>query len=141
MTAYTRKKLHDKRAKLAGEIVQLEKQVHELQAELVYVETAIRTLWPNEELPNIVPRRAERRPHHFKRGALTKLILDYMRERAAETVAVADMMPLVAEGRTLSPAEYQSAAASAYGALRRAERKGLVSRDGEGWKAARWLLI
>jgi hypothetical protein len=140
MTAYTRKELHDKRAKLVREIIQLETRARELRADLAYIETAIRFLWPGEELPKVVLRRGERRPHHFKRGALTKLILDYMREHAGEVVSVADMMPLVAEGRTLNLAEYQRAAVGVYGALRRAETKQLIERTGEGWKAATWRL-
>jgi hypothetical protein len=138
MTTYTLKDLHDKRAELAGEIIQLEKRARELRADLAHLEATIRILRPGEELSKVVPRRVEFRPRHFKRGDLAKLILDYMREHAGEAIAVADMMPLVAEGRTLNSAEYQRAAVGVYEALRRAERKGIVSRDGEGWKTARW---
>ena len=63
-----------------------------------------------------------------------------MREHAGEAVAVADMMPLVTEGRTLNSTEFQRAAVGIYEALRRAERKRLVTREGEGWKAALWRL-
>jgi vacuolar-type H+-ATPase subunit D/Vma8 len=44
MTTYTRKELHDKRAKLIGEIAQLEKQARELHNKLAYVESSIRIL-------------------------------------------------------------------------------------------------
>src|SRR4051794_1586260 len=133
MTTYTLKELYDKRAELAGEIIQLEKRARELRADLAHVEATIRILRPGEELPKIVPRRVEYRPRYFKRGALAKLILDYMREHAAEAVAVADMMALIAEGRTLNLAEYQRVAVGVYEALRRAEKRRLVERTGEGW--------
>src|SRR3954452_3831697 len=102
MTTYTLTELHDKRAELAGEIIQAEKRARELRADLAHVEAAIRILRPGEGLPKVVPRRVEFRPRYFRRGALAKLILDYMREHAGEAVAVADMMPLVAVDRTLN---------------------------------------
>src|SRR4051812_16717281 len=104
MTAYTRKALHDKRAKLFREIVQLEKRTRELCADLAHVETAIRFLWPGEEMSKILPHRTERRPRYFKRGALAKLIFDYMREHADDAVCIADMMPLVTADRSLNAA-------------------------------------
>jgi hypothetical protein len=49
-------------------------------------------------------------------------------------------MPIAVGDRTLNGAEYNKIAVGVYEALRRAERKGLVTREGEGWKAARWRL-
>lgn len=95
---------------------------------------------PGIELPKVVPRRVEFRPRYFKRGQLTRLILDYMREHAGAEVAVADIMPLAVGDRTLNTAEYQRVAVGAYEALRRMERKRLITRTGEGWKVARWRL-
>ena len=141
MTVYTLKQLHDKRAKLSREIIQLEERTRALRADLVHVEATIRFLWPDEQLPTIVPRRVERRPRHFKRGALAKLILDYMREHVGEAVAVVDIMPIATTGRQLSAADYQRAAIGVYGALCRAERRGIIVREGDGRKAARWRLI
>jgi hypothetical protein len=140
MTTYTLKELHDKRAELAGEIIQLEKRARALRVDLAHVEAAIRILRPGEELPQVVPRRVEYRPRHFRRGALAKLILDYMREHASEAVSVTEMMPLIAEGRTLNATEYQRAAIGVYEALRRAERRKLVERHGDSWRTARWWL-
>lgn len=46
MTTYTIKELFDKRAELAGLIVQAEKQARQLRADLAHVEAAIRILRP-----------------------------------------------------------------------------------------------
>jgi hypothetical protein len=61
-----------------------------------------------------------------------------MREHGGQIVAVADMMPLAVANRSLNTAEYNRVAVGVYEALRRMERKRLVTRDGEGWKAARF---
>src|SRR6266446_6041692 len=141
MTTYTLTELFSKRAEIAGQIVQTEKQVRQLREDLAHVEATIRILRPGIELPKIVPKRVEFRPRYFKRGALARLILDFMREHGGETIAVADIMPLAVGDRTLNPAEHQRIAVGVYEALRRMERKRLVSRAGDGWRAARWRLI
>ena len=73
MTTYTRRELHDKRAKLIGEIAQLEKRTRELHNKLAYIEASIRILWPGEELPKVVPR-GDLQLRHFKRGHLARLV-------------------------------------------------------------------
>jgi hypothetical protein len=47
---------------------------------------------PGIELPKIVPRRVEYRPRHFKRGQLSRLVLEFLRDHP-EPVAVADILP------------------------------------------------
>ena len=68
MTTYTLTELFSKRAEIAGLIVQTEKQVRQLRADLAHVEATIRILRPGTELPKLVPRRVEFRPRYFKRG-------------------------------------------------------------------------
>ena len=140
MTTYTLTELHEKRAELAGEIIQAEKRVRELRADLAHVEATIRILRPGIELGKVVPRRVEFRPRYFKRGTLAKLILDYMRQHAGETVTVADILPTAIGDRSLNLAEHKRVAVGIYEALRRAERRRLVNRNGEGWKSARFRL-
>jgi predicted nucleic acid-binding Zn ribbon protein len=73
-------------------------------------------------------------------GELAHLCANYMREHGSTEVAVADVLPLAVADRAVNAAEHQRIAVGVYEALRRMERKGLVSRAGEGWKAARWRL-
>lgn len=54
---------------------------------LAHVEAAIRILRPGIDLPKVVPRRVEFRPRYFKRGELTRLILDYLRDHPGEAAA------------------------------------------------------
>jgi hypothetical protein len=87
MTTYTLTELFNKRAEIAGQIVQAEKLARQLRADLAHVEATIGILRPGTELPKIVPRRVEFRPRYFKRGQLTRLIRDHLREHAGEAVA------------------------------------------------------
>jgi hypothetical protein len=141
MTTYTLTDLFDKRAELAGQIVQAEKLARQLRADLAHVEAAIRILRPGIELPKVVPRRVEFRPRHFKRGQLTRLILDFMRDHAtAESVAVADIMPAAVGDRNLNSAEYRRIEIVVYEALKKLAKRGMVQQTGQGPKTARWRL-
>jgi hypothetical protein len=140
MTTYTLSELFNKRAEIAGQIVQTEKQVRQLRADLVHVEATIRILRPGTELPKIVPTRVEFRPRYFKRGQLTRLILDFMRPHAGETVAVADIMPTVVGDRSLNSVEYRRVEVVTYEALRRLAKRGNAQQTGQGAKTARFLI-
>ena len=140
MTTFALAELFDKRAELAGQIVQAEKQVRQLRADLAHVEAAIRILRPGAELPKVVPRHVEFRPRYFKRGQLTRLILDFMREHAGQAVAVADIMPTAVGERTLNSAEYRRVEIVTYEALHKLAKRGTVQQTGQGAKAARWRL-
>lgn len=140
MTTQTLAELHDKRAELAGLIIQVEKQARQLRADLAHVEAAIRILRPGVELEKVVPRRVEFRPRYFKRGELTRLVLGFMREHAGQTVAVADIMPRAAGDRNLNPADYRRVEVVVYEALKKLAKRGAAQQTGQGTKAARWRL-
>lgn len=140
MTTRTLADLFDKRAELAGLIIQAEKHARQLRADLAHVEAAIGILRPGTDLPKVVPRRVEFRPRYFKRGELTRLVLDFMREHAGQTIAVADLMPRVAGDRNLTPAEYRRVEVVVYEALRKLAKRGTAQQSGKGAKAARWSL-
>jgi hypothetical protein len=138
MTTYTLTELFNKRAEIAGLIVQTEKRARELRADLAHVEAAIRILRPGTELPKIVPKRIEFRPRYFKRGQLTRLIRDHLREHASEAVAVADIMPAAVGDRTLNSAEYRRVEIVVYEALKKLAKRGIVRQVGTGPKIARF---
>ena len=140
MTTYTLTELFSKRAEIAGLIVQAEKQVRQLRADLAHVEATIRILRPGTELPKIVPKRVEFRPRYFKRGQLTRLIRDHLREHAGDAVAVADIMPAAVGERNLNTAEYKAVQVVVYQALHKLAKRGTVRQTGTGAKLARWRL-
>jgi hypothetical protein len=140
MTTYTVNELYDKRAELAGEIVQAEKKVRDLGADLAHIEAAIRILRPATVLEKVVPRHIEYRPRYFKRGQLTRLILNYMREHAGDLVVIADILPLAVGNRALSAHERDKLGVTIYSALVKMAAKGIVERAGSGARQSRWKL-
>lgn len=141
MTIRTLAELFEKRAELAGQIIQAEKHARGLRKDLAHVEAAIRILRPGIELEKVVPRRVEFRPRFFKRGQLTRLVLDYMREHAGATVAVADIMPAAIGERTLNRVAYRRVKIVVYAALKKLAKRGTVEQSGQSAKAARWRLL
>jgi len=140
MTTYTLTELFNKRAEIAGQIVQAEKLARQLRADLAHVEATIRILRPGTELPKIIPKRVEFRPRYFKRGQLTRLIRDHLREHAGQPVTVADIMPAAVGDRTLNAAEYRRVEIVVYEALKKLVKRGTVRQSGQGVKLARWRL-
>jgi hypothetical protein len=140
MTTQTIAELFDKRAELAGQIIQAEKRVRELRADLAHIEAAIRVLRPGIELEKVVPRHVEYRPRYFKRGELTRLIRNHIRQHAGEAVAVADIMPTAIGDRNLNAAEYRRVEIVVYEALKKLAKRGTVEQAGVGAKRARWRL-
>ena len=144
MTSYTLTELHDKRAELAGEILQAEKRARELRADLAHVEAATRILRPGTELPKVVPKRVEFRPRYFKGGQLTRSCLDYIRTHAGEPIAVADILPLAIDGRSLTQAEHASVRTAVHQALHKIEKRGTIERiasEGARYAAANILIV
>ena len=139
MITYTRKELHDRRAKLIGEITQLEKRARELHDRLAYIEASIRILWPDEELPKVVLH-GGKRPYPFKRGQLARLVSEFMRDHAGQEVTVADIMLIVAGDPALTVAEYRNIKVVIYNALKRLAKRGVINQLGTRVKGAQFTL-
>ena len=140
MTGYTLTELFDKRSELAGEIVQAEKRAKELRADLAHIEATIRILRPGIDMPKVVPKRIEYRPRYFRRGALTRLCHDYIREHAGEAITVADIVPLATGDRVLNSREQEVLRVSIHTALRKIERRGTIERMASVGRVVRWRL-
>jgi hypothetical protein len=91
-------------------------------------------------LEKVVPRHIEYRPRYFKRGQLTRLILNYMREHAGDLVVIADILPLAVGDRALSAHERDKLGVTIYSALVKMAAKGIVERAGSGARQSRWKL-
>jgi hypothetical protein len=138
MTTYTLSELFDKRAEIAGEILQAEKRARELRADLVHVEATIRILRPGIELPKIVPKRVEFRPRHFKRGELTRLCLNYIREHAGEPITVSDILPLAIGDRELNHRDQEIRRVTIHQALHKIAKRGTLERIAPVGRIVRW---
>lgn len=140
MTSPAIARLIEKRAEIAGELRQLHKRMLQLRTDLAHVDGALRVLDPGIELEKLAPKRIEFRPRYFKRGQLTRLVLDFMREHAGESVAVSAIMPVAIGDRTLNSAEFRRVEVVVYEALRKLAKRGIVAQHGQGATVARFSL-
>ena len=129
-----------KRREMAGEIVQLEKQVAALGDDLVHLEATIRVFQPDIELPALRPLRIQHR-HHFKGGFLTRMVLDYVREHPSETITVDALMPAAIGDRQLSKHEQQRLRITLYQTLHRVEKRGDIERVMAQGRIVHWRSI
>jgi len=72
--------LRDKRAGLAGEIVQLERQLRHRREALGHVDATLRLLDPSVEIDAIPNKRLTKRIKLFRQGELGRLIVGVLRE-------------------------------------------------------------
>ena len=76
---YALSALHNKRASLASEIVQLERQLRHCREAMVHVDATLRLLDPSPEPEAIPNKRPPKRIKLFRQGELGRLILDVLR--------------------------------------------------------------
>lgn len=128
--------LKHKRATIASEIMQLERQVRHRKEMLVHVDATLRLLDPSIEVEAIPNKRPPQRVHLFRSGELGRLIVDAIR-RAGEPVPinriVDDLLRVGGHGesarRTLTLRVRSN--------LAYLTRTGRAIKEGEG-RAARW---
>jgi hypothetical protein len=72
--------LKDKRASLASEIIQLERQIRHRKEALVHVDATLRLLDPDLHVEGIPNKRSAKRIKLFRQGELGRLILGAIRE-------------------------------------------------------------
>ena len=140
MTDHAVARLREKHAEILGEMNLLLRKLAQLRADLAHVDGALRVLDPDIELEKIDPRRFEYRPRYFKRGALTRLCLDYMRQNAGRPVLVSEIVPVALGDRNLTTAEHWRVAVVVYEALRKLAKRGTLQQIGTGAKHARFVL-
>ena len=87
--------LRSKRAEISGQILEQEKRITQLRADLANLDAAIRLLSPSMDPGTIPPKRAYKRTQYFARNELSRMALDIMRKAqgplAAREIAVAIM--------------------------------------------------
>ncbi|HXC26644.1 MAG TPA: hypothetical protein VNV38_01720 [Stellaceae bacterium] len=127
-----------KRRLIAGEIVQLEKQIAALGDDLVHLEATIRVFQPDIELPPLRPTRIQHRHRHFKGGFLTRLVLDYIREHPGDVFTIDALMPAAIGDRQLSAHEVGRLRITVYQTLYRVERHGEIKRIEPDGRTVRW---
>jgi hypothetical protein len=130
--------LRDKRATLASEIVQLERQLRHRRDMLIHVDATLKILDPAIEIDAIRSKRPKR-VMLFRAGELTRAVLDAMREHD-RPVALVEIVTAIIKAKGLGPDSRPALFAKVRGTLAYQQRQGKVAKTGEQ-KAARWHLV
>jgi hypothetical protein len=76
-----------KRAELAGEIEDLERQADQLRADLLHIDAAIRIFAPEYRPNEIRPKAKRRKGEWFARGEMMRLVLETLRKNSDPVTA------------------------------------------------------
>ena len=87
-----------------------------------------------------MPKRVEFRPRYFKRGQLTRLCLDYVREHAETPVTVSDVLPLAIGERSLSARDQEILRVTIHQALHKLAKRKIIERLPPSGRVVRWRL-
>ena len=130
--------LRSKRATLAGEIAQLEKQAKWKREQLEHVDATLALFDPSYKEGSIPAKKPYRHVKLFKQGELGRLILDSLR-RAERPVSTADVVTaIMAAGRHAESAR-PAMTPRVRGNLAYLERRAKIVKSGRG-KSVAWAL-
>lgn len=136
---YAMAALKKKRATIASEIVQLERQLRHRRDMLGHVDATLRLLDPSIEVDDIPTKRPPKRIKLFRQGELGRMIVDVIRRAGGEASLQEIVTGLLAAGghgedvrRTVAP--------RVRGNLAYLQRQGKVVKYGAN-RNARWRLI
>lgn len=136
---YALSALKHKRASIASEIVQLERQLRHRKDMLVHVDATLRLLDPSIEVGAIRPKRPPQRIKLFRQGELGRMILNALRTSEAPMSTAEIVSAILAAGGHGEGAR-PTMASRVRGNLAYLERRGKVLRTGNG-KGVLWSLI
>lgn len=123
--------LRDKRATLAGEIAQLEKQAKWKRDQLGHVDATLAIFDPNYREGSIPAKKPYRHVKLFKQGELGRLILDSLR-RAGRPISTADVVSAVITAGHQSEATKPTMTPRVRGNLCYLEKRGKIAKTGRG---------
>jgi hypothetical protein len=130
--------LRDKRATLAGEIAQLDKQAKWKREQLGHVDATLALFDPNYREGSIPAKKPYRHIKLFKQGELGRLILDSLR-RAGRPISTADIVTAVMAAGHQGESVRPTMTPRVRGNLAYLERRGKITKSGRG-KSVIWTL-
>jgi len=128
--------LKNKRAALASEIIQLERQLRHRRDMLVHVDATLRIFDPDVDVSAIPNKR--QRVMLFRQGELTRAVFDAMRASDGP-VSCSDIVQAVMDAQSLGTEARSALFAKVRGTLAYQHRQGKVAKTGDQ-KTARWTI-
>jgi hypothetical protein len=133
--------LLDKRARIAGSILELEKNLAEHRESLVHLDATLRLLEPDIKIKDIrVKHRTGERSRHFAGGEISKRCLDAIRIAGDAGVTAEELASSTMKDKGLDPAEgalRSDFIRRFHWALGRLQRERRIDRIGHG-RGVRW---
>lgn len=139
MNTYAIPALRDKRARIAGQIDSLQKQILRLVEDLNSLDQTIAMFDPSYKVGSIRPVRPNRRVHLFKMGQLGRIILSAMRTAKAP-MRTAEVITAVCVAMGENNANAHLIANTVSSNLNYLARRGKIEKIGERGMA-RWRLF
>jgi len=134
---YALSALRNRRASIASEIVQLERQLRHLRESLVHVDATLQILDPAIEPGSIPNKRPSKRVKLFRQGELGRMILDALRQAKDETLSTYEIASALMAAGGHGESARRAVAGRVRGNLAYLERQGRVLKINNG-PAARW---
>jgi hypothetical protein len=134
--------LREKRAKVAGCIARLERQLDQHRADLSHIDGVLRLFEPERDPEAIKPKRTYKRTRYLARNELSRLILGALREANGKLIATDEIasQALAAKGFDTADAIMRDAVRKqALTMLRSYRKRGTVEQVGLG-RGVRWKL-
>jgi hypothetical protein len=132
--------LREKRATIASEIVQLERQVRHKREQLVHVDATLAILDPDADPSEIKPKRIVKHVNLFRSGELSRLIMTAFRESDGQPMSNREITEAVMRLHGIGPEARRAIQTRVRTSLAYQEKRGKVVKVGEG-TGARWRLI
>jgi len=133
---YALSALTKRRAILAAEIIQLERQARARKDALAHVDATLKLLDPDYDAKSIRPKRLVQRIRLFRQGELGRLIVGTLRE-ADRPLSTADLVSAILAKGGHGKAARPTMAPRVRGNLAYQERRGMVRKTGSG-SGVRW---
>lgn len=136
---YALSALKNKRATIASEIIQLERQVRHRKDMLSHVDATLKILDPSIEIDTIPNKRLPKKVNLFRAGELGRLVRDALRQSGGEASTQGIVAYIIAAGGH-GPEAKKAVGARVRSNLAYLQRRGKVSKSGNQ-REARWRLI
>lgn len=132
--------LKNKRASIASEIVQLERQLRHRKESLVHVDATLKLLDPSIDADAIPNKRVTRRVKLFRQGELGRLILGALRKTDGLALTTAEIVADVTDAGGYGDAARPTLTPRVRGNLAYLQRRRKVAKIGNG-KGVKWSLV
>jgi len=136
---YALSALKSKRATIASEIIQLERQLRHRKDMLVHVDATLKLLDPSIDIGDIRPKRPPQRIKLFRQGELGRMILDAIRRGPETGSTLREIVTRILAIGGHGESARKTVASRVRGNLAYLVRRGKVQKVGDG-RAATWRL-